>query len=253
MNEINSHDTLGHRCVMGVVAPATNTAVQAEMDGLRIEGVINAHARIANPEQRVGVDADELAVRAAMVSGLMGAVDTLRPCQPDHVILGVMVENFVGGGAAGAALIRDAGERLGCGVTDYSSAILAALDALFGRPVRIGLLTPFMPVGDTAARRLFEEAGHDVVRLIGLRAPSPASIGRVKLGRLREAVTDLNAAEVEVIIQVGTGLPFAGVARAAEAEIGKPVLASNPVSYWRALRQCGIADAMPDQGRLFAL
>ena len=56
-----------------------------------------------------------------------------------------------------------------------------------------------------------------------------------------------------MIIQVGTGLPFAGVARAAEAEIGKPVLASNPVSYWRALRQCGIADAMPDQGRLFAL
>jgi maleate isomerase len=253
MDEINSRDTLGHRCVMGVVAPATNTAVQAEMDGLRPEGIINAHARIANPEQRVAADSDTLAVRAAMVAGLMGAVDTLAPCRPDHVILGVMVENFVGGGAAGVALIRDVGERLGCGVTDYSSAIILALEALFGRKVRIGLLTPFLPIGDAAARRIFEEAGHQVVRLIGLRAPSPASIGRVKLERLRAAVAELNGPEVEAIIQVGTGLPFAGVARAAEREIGKPVLASNPVSYWRALRACGIADAMPEQGRLFTL
>jgi maleate isomerase len=253
MEPINARDTLGHRCVMGVVAPATNTAVQAEMDGLRPDGVINAQARIANPEQRVVADADTLAVRAAMVSGLMGAVDTLAPCRPDHVILGVMVENFVGGGAAGAALIRNVSERLGCGVTDYSSAIITALGALFGRPVRIGLLTPFLPVGDAAARSIFEEAGHEVVRLVGLRAPSPASIGRVSLDRLRAAVTELNGPEVEVVIQVGTGLPFAAVARAAERELGKPVLASNLVSYWRALRACGIHDPMPDQGRLFTL
>ena len=250
---MNTRDTLGHRCVMGVVAPATNTAVQAEMDALRIDGVINAHARIANPEQRVAADADTLAVRTAMVSGLMDAVDTLAPCRPDHVILGVMVENFVGGSAAGATLIRDVGTRLGCGVTDYSSAILAALEAIFGRPARIGLLTPFMPVGDAAARRLFEEAGHAVVRLVGLRAPSPASIGRMPLERLRSAVAELNGLEVEVIIQVGTGLPFAALARAAEDELDKPVLASNPVSYWRALRACGITDAMPGEGRLFAL
>lgn len=253
MDPINPRDTLGHRCVMGVVAPATNTVVQPEMEALRPEGVVNAHARIANPEQRVTADADTLAVRAAMVGGLMGAVETLAPCRPDHVILGVMVENFVGGGAAGAALVRDVGARLGCGVTDYSSAILAALDALFARRVRIGLLTPFLPVGDAAARRLFEEAGHDVVRLVGLRAPSPASIGRVPLDRLRAAVAELDGPDVEVIIQVGTGLPFAAVARAAEHALGKPVLASNPVSYWRALRQVGIADAMPEQGRLFTL
>lgn len=238
---------------MGVVAPATNTVVQPEMEALRPEGVVNAHARIANPEQRVAADADTLAVRAAMVDGLMGAVDTLAPCRPDHAILGVMVENFVGGGEAGAALIRDVGARLGCGVTDYSSAILAALEALFGRPARIGLITPFMPVGDAAARRLFEEAGHDVVRLTGLRAPSPASIGRMPLERLRAAVAEAHGPEVEVIIQVGTGLPFAGVARAAERELGKPVLASNPVSYWRALRACGVADAVPGEGRLFSL
>ena len=67
-------DTPGHRCLMGVAAPATNTVLQPEMEALCPGGVINAHARTANPEQRVAADADTLAVRAAMVGGLMAAL-----------------------------------------------------------------------------------------------------------------------------------------------------------------------------------
>lgn len=241
------------RLLMGVVAPATNIMVQPEMDALRPPGVINAHARIANPDQRVASDADSLVVRQAMVDGLMDALDTLKPAAPGYVILGVMVENFVGGGAAGARLVADCAARLGCGATDYSTAILAALEALFARRVRIGLLTPFLPVGDAAARRLFEEAGHDVVRLVGLKAPGPAAIARIPRARLAAAVRELDGPDVDVLVQVGTNTAFADVARAAEAELGKPVLASNPVSYWRALRASGIPDALPGQGRLFAL
>jgi maleate isomerase len=250
--ELNARDTLGHRLVMGVVAPATNTTTQAETDPLRPEGVVNAHARIANPDQAVLKDADQAAVRAAMVGGLAGALDTLAPARPDHVLIGVMVENFVGGGAAGEALLRDAAARVGCPVTDVSSSLLAALSALFGRPVRMGLLTPFLPAGDAAARRLFEEAGHEVTQLLGLKVPSPSGIGRVPLERLRGAVRELAAPEVEVIVQVGTNLPFAGVAREAEAELGIPVLASNPTSYWRALRAAGVTEPLPARGRLFA-
>lgn len=247
---IGARDTLAPRLLMGVVAPATNATVQPEMEALRPQGVINAHARIANPEQRVASDADSLAVRAAMVGGLLAAIDTLVPVRPDHVILGVMVENFVGGGAAGEALLRDAAARAGCAVTDVSSSLLAALEALGVR--RIGLLTPFMPVGDAQARRLFEEAGIDVVRLLGLRAPSPAAIGRVTLERLRAAVRELDGADVQAIVQVGTNLPFAGVALEAEGELGKPVVASNPAAYWRALRQAGIADRISEHGMLLA-
>lgn len=251
--ELNPRDTLGHRLVLGIVAPATNTATQAECDPLRPEGVVNAHARIANPDAAVLRDADQAALRAAMVAGLGAALDTLVPARPDHVLIGVMVENFVGGGAAGEALLAEAAARAGCPVTDVSSSLLAALAALFGRSVRIGLLTPFLPAGDAAARRLFEAAGHEVVHLVGLKVPSPSAIGRVPLARLREAVRELAAAGVEAIVQVGTNLPFAALAREAEAELGRPVLASNPTAYWRALRQAGIAEPLPGRGRLFEL
>ncbi|MBY0337029.1 MAG: arylmalonate decarboxylase [Acetobacteraceae bacterium] len=239
--------------LMGVVAPATNITVQPEMEALRPPGVINAHARIPHRDQAVRSDGDALAVRAAMIAGLMDALDTLAPARPRHGVIGVMVENFAGGGEAGAALLREAEARIGCPVTDVSSSLLAALDALFGRRARIAVLTPFMPVGDAAARRLFEEAGHEVLQVTGLRAPGPAAIARLADATIRDALRALDGPEVEAIVQVGTNLPFATLAVEAEAALGKPVLACNPVTYWRALRRVGITAPLPGDQRLHRL
>lgn len=80
---------------------------------------------------------------------------------------------------------------------------------------------------------------------------------RLLMGVVAPATDRVAQPEMEVIIQVGTGLPFAAVAREAEAACeavaapGKPVPAGNPVSYWRALRRAGIMDAMPERGALF--
>jgi maleate isomerase len=243
--------SLAPRLLMGVVVPATNMTTEAEMDDLRPRGVANATARIANPDRQVTADADAAEVRAAMVAGLMGALDTLAPAKPDHVVIGVMVENFVGGGAAGDALLAAAEARIGCPVTAPTAASLAALQAL--GITSVALLTPFFPAGDAAARAFLEEAGIAVPRVLGLRAPGPAAIGRVTLDRLREAVRELDGPGIQAILQVGTNLPFAAVAREAEAALGKPVLATNPVTYWHALRRAGIADRIPGAGRLFAL
>jgi maleate isomerase len=117
---------------------------------------------------------------------------------------------------------------------------------------RIALLTPFFPAGDAAAKAFLEQAGIEVVRVLGLRAPGPAAIAHTPLERLREAVRELDGPDVQAVVQVGTNLPFAAVARAAEAELGKPVLATNPVTYWHALRKAGVADRVAGAGRLFA-
>jgi maleate isomerase len=174
----------------------------------------------------------------------------LGPARPDHVAIGVMVENFAGGGRAGDALLAQAEARIGCPVSAPTAATLAALRAL--DVSRIALLTPFFPGGDAAARAFLEEAGIEVVRVLGLRAPGPAAIARVTTDRLRDAVRELDGADVQAIVQVGTNLPFAAVARAAEAALRKPVLATNPVTYWHALRRAGITDRTAGAGSLLA-
>jgi maleate isomerase len=74
----------------------------------------------------------------------------------------------------------------------------------------------------------------------------------VPRARIASAIRELDGPEVDAIIQVGTNLPFAELAREAEGALGKPVLASNAVSYWHALGAMGLHAPRPALGRLFA-
>ncbi len=243
---------LAERALIGIVAPATNITVQPEMEALRPAGVCNQHARIANPNSKIAGNTDTLAARQLMLDGLDAAIDSLLPCGPDHLALGVMVENFAGGGAAGEALVAGIRARTGKGVSDWSSSMLAALAALGGHK-RVAIITPFMPVGDAAARQFFEDAGHQVTDVIGLKAPSPCDIGRISVERQIETLRALDASAPEVIVQAGTNLAFAQLAVEAERWLGKPVIAANTVIYWHALRSLGIRDALPAAGRIGAV
>jgi maleate isomerase len=68
--------------------------------------------------------------------------------------------------------------------------------------------------------------------------------------RLRQAVREVDDAQVELIIQVGTNLAFAAIAAEAEHWLDKPVLAINTCTYWHALRQNGIDDRIDGFGSL---
>jgi maleate cis-trans isomerase len=50
-----------------------------------------------------------------------------------------------------------------------------------------------------------------------------------------------------------TAIRSAGLIASLEAELGMPVITSNQVMAWHALRRCGIADTMPGFGQLMRL
>ena len=56
--------------------------------------------------------------------------------------------------------------------------------------------------------------------------------------------------DIDAILQVGTNLANAAVAAEAERWLGKPVLAMNVVTYWDALRRCGVEDRVFGYGRI---
>ncbi len=90
--------------------------------------------------------------------------------EPGHVVLATAAESA--GGVAGAKLLRErllakSGGRVG--VTLGADAIIAALRR-YGGIGRIGLVTPYMPVGDERARRFFEDSGFAVARVKGCGA-----------------------------------------------------------------------------------
>jgi maleate isomerase len=133
-----------------------------------------------------------------------------------------------------------------------SDACRAALRA-YGKSVkRLGVVTPYMPIGDRQVVRFFTECGYKVVNLLGFKCKSPTAIAAVSKGELRNAINRVNRGKVDAIVQVGTNLACAEVAAMAEFWLGKPVLAINTATYWYALRQYGIKDKIPGWGSLLA-
>lgn len=243
-------DSLGYRKTFGVIAPSTNTAVQPEYDSFRPPGVTNHFSRIHIPDRPLHDDADFSALMEDVRSELVAAVDRVLTAGPDYLVLGMSAETFWDGPAGADDLRSRLEARSGLGVGIGSEACLAALRC-HGTVQRIGVVTPYQPVGDERVRRFFAESGYDIVALKGLRCPSPRHIARVTEKELRDAILAVNDREVEAIVQVGTNLAMARVAGVAEFWLDKPVIAINTATFWWALRQNGITDKVHGYGSLF--
>lgn len=241
-------DSLGWRAKIGIVAPSTNTSVQPECEPLRPTGVTNHFARVHIQERPLTTDQAFIEHAAAMAAGIDDAVDQVMTCAPAHLVMGVALEAFTGGLAGAKALEEKLVQRAGVGVSMGSTAAVAALQA-FGAK-RIAVLTPHQPRGDIVVQNYLEEAGFDVIRLKGLKCPTPTQIAHVQPKEIRAAYRELDGDDIDAILQVGTNLAGMTVAAEAERWLEKPVLSMNVITYWHALRALGISDRVYGFGRI---
>jgi maleate isomerase len=241
-------DTLGFRKRIGIVVPSTNTTVQPECDPLRPRGVTNHTARVTIKERPLNTEQAFFEHMQAMREGIGVAIDQIMTAGLDHLIVGIALETFWGGVAAADKFQGELVARSAVGISMGSTAAVAALKT-FGAK-RIAVLTPHQPRGDEMVRLYLTEAGFDVVRLVGLKCQTPRAIAQVPAADIRNALRDLDGPDVDAILQVGTALPTVAIAAEAERWFGKPVLAINAVTYWDALRRCGIDDRILDHGRI---
>jgi maleate isomerase len=242
-------DTLGFRKRIGIVASATNTIVQPELDAMRPHGVTNQLGRIVVQDRLIKNDENFLTLMEDTRAALMDAVDAVMIAKPDHLAMATSAESFWGGLDGSRRLQERLENHTGIGVTLGSEACRAALQK-FGGVKRLGIVTPYMPAGDEQVRRFFGECGYEVVALKGLKCQSPAAAAQVSERTLAEAVDTVNDTMVQAIVQVGTNLAMARVAAMAEFWLDTPVIAINTATYWRALRRSGIADKVRGFGAL---
>ena len=244
-------DSLGPRMKFAVVAPSTNTSVEPEYAAMQPRGVTNHFSRIAIPNTTVTDDASFMVMLNNIRDATMDAIDVSLSMAPGCVIMGMSAETFWDGAVGAEKLHARMLERTGgVPVIMGSHAVDAAIKA-YGNIKKIGLITPYMPVGDRNVRRFFEDQGYEVVHLVGLKSPSPMLIAHESKQVLRDATIAV-ANGVDAIIQAGTNLAFAEVAAIAEFWLDKPVIAINTATYWHALRTMGIMDQMDGFGALLS-
>jgi maleate isomerase len=245
-------DSLGSRRKFGVIAPSTNTSVQPEYDSMRPHGVTNHFSRCVIPDTRVSDDKSFMVMLNNIRAAVEPAIESVMSCSPEHVIMGMSAETFWDGLDGQRKLQRRIEKVAGVGVTMGSDACRAALKVMGKGIKRLGIITPYMPVGDRQVRRFFTECGFEVVNLLGLKCTSPMLIAHTSKETLRDAIIKVNRGKVDAVVQVGTNLAMAEVAAMAEFWLDKPVLAINTATYWHALRQNGIKDKVYGWGSLLA-
>jgi maleate isomerase len=231
-------DHLGYRKKFGTLGPSTNTIVQPDFDDLRPVGVTNHYSRIAIPNNPVTDDASFLALVENINRATLDAVDILKTCEMDYLVMGM----------SAATYLDMMTERAGVGVSCGSFATEAALNAL--KVKRIAFLSPYFKVANDQVRRFYQDCGFTVVRDVCFERPSPVQIAHSTDAMCREAIQQLDGDDVDAIVQVGTNLSMIRLAAAAELFLGKPVIAINTATYWHALRACGINDRRAGFGSL---
>lgn len=244
-------DSLGWRRKFGVIAPSTNTSVQPEFDEMRPQGVTNHFGRIWIPDDPIRNDADFQQLMENIRAETNHAIDRVVTCKPDYLILGMSSETFWDGVDGGQRLLKNVEARAGVRAALGSFACRAALEA-HGSIRKLGVITPYMPIGDAQVTRFFNDCGYEIVRLKGLKCVSPVMIAHVSTDELREAIIEVNGNDVDAVVQVGTNLAMARLADEAERWLHKPVLAINVAIYWYALRQNGITDQVTGFGSLLS-
>jgi maleate isomerase len=244
-------DVLGWRKTFGAIGPSTNTVVQPDFDAMRPVGVTNHYSRIFTPNSTALSNETFRAGIATISDNVMDAVKSVMTCAPDYLVMGMSAITFFGGRKGADIFVRQMQDATGIGISVGSHSTTAALQA-YGGVKRIAVLSPYWPVMNEAVIGYFRDMGFTVVRDIALQCTSWTAIAQVTPAQCRDALRKLDGDDVDALVQVGTNLSMIRLAAAAEAWLGKPVIAINTATYWHALRASGIQDRKEGFGRLLS-
>lgn len=240
-------DALGWRRKFGVIAPSTNTIVEPDFYSMTVPGVTAHFSRIHIRNQNMADDKGMEELLVQIRDEIAAACERVLTCEPDYMVMGMSAETFWGGVEGNRAFVQQIKGITGLDVATGAEACERALN-LYGVK-KIGVVTPYQPVGDENVIKFFSEIGFEVVAIKGLKCPTAVSIAHVTEDELRDAILEVQP-EADAVVQCGTNLSMVRLADEAERWLHKPVIAINAATWWMALRDNGITDKVYGAGGL---
>jgi len=240
-------DALGWRRKFGVIAPSTNTIVEPEFYAMTVPGVTAHFSRIHIRNQVMDSDDGMERLLEQIRAEIGGACERVLTCEPDYMVMGMSAETFWDGVEGNRAFKKQITDLTGLEVATGAEACERALKLYGAR--KIGVVTPYQPVGDANVVKFFNELGFEVTAIKGLKCPTAVSIAHVTQDELRDAILEVQT-EADAVVQCGTNLSMVTLADEAERWLHKPVIAINAATWWMALRDNGIDDKVHGAGNL---
>jgi len=227
-----------------VRVPSGNTVAEPELRAMLPEGVGLFVTRLP----LTGSSEPEL---LAMLETLETGTKLLADAQPDAIAFHCTAVSTFAPRMAGE--IRERMSRASTiPAMATADAILAALHAL--RATRILLVTPYIEPVHQREIDYLTASGFQVTGGGCLGIATNAEMARIPPAAIRDRVlAEAATASADVCFISCTAICSAGLIEPLEEALGIPVITSNQVLAWHALRTLGIAGARPGFGRLFAI
>jgi maleate isomerase len=177
-----------------------------------------------------------------IVAELENETRKLADAAVDIVVLAATAPSTRLGKGYDAQLIRRMEEASGKPATTAATAMLDAAAAL--RVRRVALAAPWSEQTNKTVAAFLEAHGIEVVNRIAMGVVANNDIGRLEHGRKVD-----RAAADAVFLACGNWWT-ASIVEQLEQEVGKPVLTTDGVTLWHALKKIGGHASVPGFGRL---
>ncbi len=264
---------LAQRARIGVLVPATNTGVEYDLQQFSFQNVTWHVSRFwvpipnwgtAGEEEGDGVDNAFERFLVSIRPELPPSIKSVMAGDLHHVLLGMSAETFWGGKEGNIEFERRIVESMEeakaltpqgdmtidrpVGLTTGAGAIVEALN-VFGAK-KVAVINPYPDVGGDNVRQFFEDMGFEVGKIKCLGRANAWAIAETPIPTVLDAIKEVDADDVDAIVQAGTNLSTVDIFPALEHLLQKPLLPINIASMWHALRACRINDRVHGKGRL---
>ena len=166
-------DALGWRKKLAVIIPSTNTSVEPDFNDMRVPGVTSHTSRIFIRDQNLADDAGFLRLLDQIREEIGHSITRVMTSQPDAMVMGMSAETFWDGVEGNRKFVARVKELSGLQVATGAEACERALEIFKAK--RIGVVTPYQPIGDTNVVRFFGDLGFEVAKIKGLMEKNDVS------------------------------------------------------------------------------
>jgi maleate isomerase len=225
----------------GLIIPAVNRAAEPHAARYSPPGV-SAHTTRLRMTGEYAMALDDLLPRVAEAAAMLADAG----CDP---VVFHCTANSMADGPAGEKRISDTVETATGGkATTTAAAVMAAIEALVVK--RLVLVSPYRRATHEHEIEFLEQAGIEVVGEENLGLENADDFYAVTPAEWVDIVASLKNDRAEAYFVSCANIRATEAIEEMEARLDRPVLASNQVVIWRALRLAGIDGPIPGLGRL---
>jgi maleate isomerase len=234
----------GWRGRIGLITVVCGSSTEAEFNRYVPEGVAVLTTRI--PLGKITPEA-----HLKMVGYVDEAASLLATAEVDVIVFADTAGSLMEGAGYDKKIIERLQDRTGVLVTTTATGVVEALNALNIR--KICIATPYPDDVNLAEKAFLEGSGFEVARIKGLELLEPRLVPQVPPGKMYRLAKEVFSEDVEGLFISCTGLHVLGIIDMLEKDLGKPVITSNQVSLWSALKRLNVRDKIQGLGKLFTL